>query len=292
MALAYEGLRQFLQQFQKETGLNVVIKDFVGLLDGGTELFEAVQDFYIHKQPYCMYIKSNPRLWDYCLLEKKMIYDKLLKEPVPFYGRCYTGICEYVVPILYKGKVIAALTVGNYRMEGENIEKKLQRMAANNPLDLHELSKNYYESTIDWNPLYMDQIQKLQVVTEYISLTYGNLLENQQKIAKVSSEISKPYILSHALEYLRIHHKEEISLEELARFCHCSKSYLSHQFKKYTQMTLKTYINNLRINSAKELLKEGASITEIAFLVGFKDSNYFSKVFRQLEHITPTEFQN
>ena len=292
MVLAYEGLHQFLKQFQKESGLHVVIKDFVGLLDRDTELFEAVQDFYIHKQPFCMYVKSNSRLWGYCLLEKKLIYARLLRDPVAFYGRCYSGIYEYVIPILYNGVVIAALTVGNYRMEVEEIEKKFNQMTENNLLNLQALIKNYQESTIDWDPLYMVQIEKLQVVTEYISLVYGNFLENQKKIVKSTSEISKPYILSHALEYLKIHHKEDISLEALAGFCHCSKSYLSHQFKKYTQMTLKTYINHLRINSAKELLMEGISVTEIAFLVGFKDSNYFSKVFRELEQITPTEYQH
>lgn len=290
--MTYQGLKQFIQQFQEESGLKVVIKDFVGFLDWDEELFEAVQDFYIHKSPFCMYIKESKRLWDYCLMEKKLLYQRLLREPVPFYGCCYANVMEYVIPILYKDTLIAALTVGSFKVETEKSHHKLNQLVKRQGLDPLELDRTYEQSTVLWENDFETAIHRLNIIAEYLALAYSNLKRDEKEKIKLQHEMSKPYVLSHALEYIKLHYKEDVSLETLARFCHCSKSYISHQFRLYTQMTLKTYVNHLRINEAKELLSQGKSITEIAFWVGFKDSNYFSKVFRELEQMTPTDYYN
>lgn len=239
-----------------------------------------------------MYIKENRRLWDYCIKEKKMIYHRLLKDPIPFYGCCYANVCEYVLPILHQGRVIAALTVGGFKTDEGIIDYKLGQLANKYGLQPSKLYTTYQESNIEWRPGYEEQIEHLKLVVEYLALAYANLMDIEMDKIRHQKEMSRPYILSHVLEYIKLHYKEDITLEELARFCHCSKSYISHQFRLYTQMTLRHYVNQLRLNAAKELLMKGNPITEVAFMVGFKDSNYFSKVFRELEHITPTDYIN
>jgi len=290
-AMDYAGLTGYLDRFQKESGLEVVIKDFIGLFEMDARLFEAVRNFYIHKSPYCMTVKGNPKLWDYCLLEKKMIYRRLMREPVPFFGYCFAGVGEYVLPVRHEGTVIAALAIGCFRIEPELLERKLHHLAEKYELDENALS-NGYESNArvrieDMEP-YREQ---LEIIVEYLCLVYAALSRKEKTgTAGIEPGMNRSYTLSHVMEYLRVHHAEEVTLEDLSAFCHCSKSYLSHQFRLYTQMTMKAYINQLRVNSAKELMRSGKSITEAAFSVGFKDSNYFSKVFRDLEHKTPTEY--
>ena len=57
-------------------------------------------------------------------------------------------------------------------------------------------------------------------------------------------------------------------------------------------MTIMFYVQNLRITQAKKLLREGKfSITEIAFQVGFNDSNYFSSCFKKATGISPLEYR-
>ncbi|MBQ7900963.1 MAG: helix-turn-helix transcriptional regulator [Clostridia bacterium] len=73
---------------------------------------------------------------------------------------------------------------------------------------------------------------------------------------------------------------------------HCSPSYVSHFFKKNKGITIKGYVNNLRIENAKQLLKStGLSIDEISFAVGFGDISYFSKVFKAHVGLSPTEYR-
>lgn len=69
-------------------------------------------------------------------------------------------------------------------------------------------------------------------------------------------------------------------------------SYLSRKFKEETGFTLTDFINKKRIDEAKIFLNKGdISITDIAFMVGFNDINYFSKVFKKWTTLTPTEFK-
>ena len=81
-------------------------------------------------------------------------------------------------------------------------------------------------------------------------------------------------------------------MEELADFCHCSQSHLSHIFKRRIQVNVNTYINKVRIEASKNFLVEtDISIGDIAFHVGFNDSNYYTRVFTQLVSISPREYR-
>ena len=68
--------------------------------------------------------------------------------------------------------------------------------------------------------------------------------------------------------------------------------YLSTYFKNHTSENLTTYLNRVKIEKAKQLLKESdISITEISKIVGFSDHNYFSKVFKKYVAVTPTAYR-
>ena len=86
---------------------------------------------------------------------------------------------------------------------------------------------------------------------------------------------------------------EDLTIAELASHFNMSVSYFAHFFKQYAQKSVIEYINELRILRAKTFLeKEEASISEIAIRVGFSDINYFSRKFKSISGITPTEYRN
>lgn len=79
----------------------------------------------------------------------------------------------------------------------------------------------------------------------------------------------------------------------LASNSFCNASYLSCLFKKKTGVNISRYVNQVRVEAAKELLDTTTKcITEICFEVGFNDSNYFAKVFKQITAMTPKEYRN
>ncbi|MDF7807737.1 helix-turn-helix domain-containing protein [Pontiellaceae bacterium B12219] len=87
-------------------------------------------------------------------------------------------------------------------------------------------------------------------------------------------------------------YSKDWKLDELARIGHMSSSSLLTIFRKATGQTPIDYLVRLRIQRAMELLRQtDASITEIAFQVGFNDSNYFTRQFRKASGIPPRQFR-
>ncbi len=71
-----------------------------------------------------------------------------------------------------------------------------------------------------------------------------------------------------------------------------SSFYFSKIFKQYRGVTFIDYLTSFRVSRAKELLKDLRwSIKEISCKVGYPDSNYFTRVFKRLEGLTPTEYR-
>lgn len=82
------------------------------------------------------------------------------------------------------------------------------------------------------------------------------------------------------------------SIATLAEKLHFSESYLSSVFKKQFDTTVGAYINKLRMEKAKELLLQpGARVSQVAAQVGFDDTDYFTKRFRQYTGQTPREYR-
>ena len=78
----------------------------------------------------------------------------------------------------------------------------------------------------------------------------------------------------------------------MARALSISPSWLSICFKKETGVTIKDYTRKLRIENAKALLKQGSyKVYEVADMVGFTSSQYFSKVFFQETNQIPQDYR-
>jgi AraC-like DNA-binding protein len=94
------------------------------------------------------------------------------------------------------------------------------------------------------------------------------------------------------LDYIQENYNEKIDVTMLSRKANMSYSYFCRVFKKTTGNSPLEYINRLRINRAVELMKESCrNISEIAICVGFSDTNYFSRVFKQIKKASPTRFR-
>lgn len=94
------------------------------------------------------------------------------------------------------------------------------------------------------------------------------------------------------LEYVNNNYDKHLGLNDCANQLHISPNYISRMFKKYTQVSFITYINELRIKKALELLRDtDLSIKEIAQRVGYNNLNYFYKNFKAVTGITPRIFK-
>lgn len=104
-----------------------------------------------------------------------------------------------------------------------------------------------------------------------------------------ASPAQLPQALRHALAYMKKHYSMALDLEDLAEECKLSPSYLSRLFSNHLGMGFVEYLHQLRVEAAQKLLeKPGYRIKEIARMVGFKDPNYFSRVYRRIVGMPPT----
>jgi signal transduction histidine kinase/DNA-binding LacI/PurR family transcriptional regulator/DNA-binding response OmpR family regulator len=94
-----------------------------------------------------------------------------------------------------------------------------------------------------------------------------------------------------AMAYIHEHYAEPISRSELAGYLAVSDRYLTRCFHQEMGITPVTYLNRYRIHKAREFIeKRTFTITEVAQMVGFSDSNYFGRVFRQEIGAAPSEY--
>ena len=92
--------------------------------------------------------------------------------------------------------------------------------------------------------------------------------------------------------YIFDNYDKSIYLDDVASKFNISRSYLSKKFKIITGFGFKEYLVNVRIKQAcKYLLETNKSITDIAFLCGFNDSNYFGDAFRHIKGMSPNKFR-
>ena len=96
----------------------------------------------------------------------------------------------------------------------------------------------------------------------------------------------------HIIQYMTMHFQENITVADLAAQEHISVSYLVRIFKEITGQTPITYLNNIRMNKAKQLLADGCPVTAAALNVGFSDVYYFSRAFKKHVGITPSSYKS
>lgn len=94
------------------------------------------------------------------------------------------------------------------------------------------------------------------------------------------------------LVYIDEHYRDlDISLKKIASVFSYTEKYLSLLFKKNMNVSFRTYLNRLRIQYAHELIESGVtSVRQIAFMCGYYDALYFSKVFKKQRGTTPSEY--
>ena len=99
-------------------------------------------------------------------------------------------------------------------------------------------------------------------------------------------------VMAHVRRYLEDNYMFDISLDSVGEILHISPAYLSAQFKKYQKMNFLDCLTELRINAAKELLKDPfRSSAEVASMVGYEDASYFARAFKKRTGTTPTQYR-
>lgn len=118
------------------------------------------------------------------------------------------------------------------------------------------------------------------------------ILRHQHFELEVDSKNKTSKDIAFIKHYLKTYYRESIQLEDLASMTHLSRFYISHSFKKDVGLSPMEYLMTIRIKESKILLRTtNYSVSQIADIVGFTTPTYFSKQFRKVTGISPSDYR-
>lgn len=139
-----------------------------------------------------------------------------------------------------------------------------------------------------------EAISKITQKEQYDAQTAADSPEPNAAILQFNLERhGKSKYVEEAIQYIRLHHQEDITISTVANFMEISEGYLSRVFKKETDYTFTSYLTYYRIRLAMNLLKDcRVKVYEVADQVGYSDTAYFSAQFKKIVGLSPSEYQD
>ena len=109
---------------------------------------------------------------------------------------------------------------------------------------------------------------------------------------QIDSAEEKNVLVELAREYVEEHYYENLMLTDVAQKAGISAGYLSTLFQRQLSRGFVDYLNEIRIEHACAYLRQNYLQTyEIAYKVGFRDEKYFSRVFKKIKGLSPSEYR-
>ncbi len=141
----------------------------------------------------------------------------------------------------------------------------------------------------DQNSVY-EEFKRMETLGEtkaYLKNLFKSIVNNHMQ-----NESGYNNAVESAKKFISANYYKDISLELMANYVYLNPSYFSELFKKETGRNFIEYLTGVRINRAKELLKNtGLKSYEVCEAVGYTDSKYFSKLFKKIVGVTPSEYK-
>ncbi|THF73796.1 response regulator [Cohnella fermenti] len=159
------------------------------------------------------------------------------------------------------------------------------------------LSRLVIEHEGDWKRLYADRYGDADWIAELRSREeaareLAALCEGISEFLRKTREAPPASEIAGIVAYIRGHYWEDINLKKIAGMFYITSGYLGQLFKKETGKYFNDYINEIRVEEAKKLLRDPRwSIADIAEKVGYKNTNHLYLHFRNYAGISPGDYR-
>jgi len=138
---------------------------------------------------------------------------------------------------------------------------------------------------------YLNEVSRFDNV-EDLSNWLASMLSSFTGMVFAAPDAKHTETIQKVMEYVNNNYMNRITLNDVSEHVSFSVSYLSRMFKEEKGISLTSYINEVRIRAAKVLIKQSdISLSQAAYLCGFDDQSYFSKVFKKMTGTTPGKYR-
>lgn len=230
-----------------------------------------------YSNPVCNTIRD-------CSLKTCLLSDNFAKAnssiTEPYSYTCPGGFTETIIPLLDNKYTYGYCIVGQYRLETNLFPEEFFREFCNKyNLSLSNLKEQWMSTASYAQKEIRALISVVQVILQY-SKERNILGSNHSELFACIDE------------FINTNLDKPITIESLSENFYLSKQQLYLLFRENVQQTVKSYINNKRLDKAKSLMLHTENpLPIIAESVGFNDFNYFIKKFKAREHCTPKQFK-
>lgn len=269
-----EKLQEILDCFVEITGIRAAYFD---------STVENLSGKNLDSCAFCKSIRQIAAINEGCIRNDETAFNRSKETKSPYLYQCHIGLWEAVVPLMVKDNLAGFLMIGqvkssDFERTWNDIEAALRSMQTASE-KVEDIKNKFIQL-----PVY--QMNQIKAALKMLEIIAQNIINSDIILLYNSSLVEK------AKEYLKQHYTENISIKVLAAELDISQSSLITLFKREVGATITEYTENLRMGKARELLLlSPLSVKEIAYQCGYVDQNYFSRVFKKSENLSPIEFR-
>lgn len=286
-SLNSELINKIAQDFAQATGLAVVVVNIHG---------EEISDLF-NFTPFCQLMRQDPVNHLRCRMSDRCGGLEASKSNEPCIYRCHAGLTDFSIPLVIAGHLVGFVLCGQVRLHSDVYL-----------IDILSIDNNWKQ-----NPALLDEFHNVPIMdfsrviasADLLKLIVENCLKKHLNFVVINDNMGSkepgrirpvhPHDskMKKALRYIDMHLSEELRLEEVAAKVYLSPYYFSKLFKKYQGIGFNAWVNQQRMVNAREMLQHSDwSIASIAKNLGFSQTSYFCKVFRQAYNVTPQVFRS
>jgi len=284
-SLDSELINKIALDFAHATGLAVVVVNIHG---------EEISERF-NFTSFCKKMREDPELYSRCKMSDRCGGLEASKDNKPCIYRCHAGLTDFSIPLIIAGNLVGFVLCGQVRVTNDVTMDNIQKVDQHWQAD-HELLKAYESipmvdfskviASADLLKLIVDNCIKKHLNFIVINDTISPEPDRPKSTAAYDAKIKK------ALRYIDTHFSEDLRLEDVAAHVYLSPYYFSKLFKKQLGIGFNAYVTQQRMMNAKQMLEHSDwSIASIAKNLGFSQTSYFCKVFRQTFQITPQMYR-
>lgn len=289
---------------------------------------DSVTDYSI-KNSFCASVMNDPKLGVLCKKCKSRGALEAIQRNKSYIHLCPFDLIEISVPILIEEEYLGSIAGGQVALLIPEASEHLEHLVENRgqmeflkELDnkdlylktnkmkctdiiaatrmissIRDYLVSYFLKPIIYNENRKDEKVEFESYVQNETEFNGKRGENKAYNSFYDNEVPeqyepKNYLLKPVFKYLFANKGENVPLTDAATLCHISTCYFSRLFAKELGINYSQFVNQLKIQWAKELLdKTDFSVIRISSELGYNDSTYFIKTFKRYEGVTPTKYR-
>lgn len=236
-----------------------------------------------HQNPFCTLVAKHNHSCAACLQMQQEVCNTA--NGVPATLKCSFGMSESAIKVKLGDRTIGHLQTGQVFFKATTPNQtttaigRLQKLGSN--INAKEATTAYQATRVMPKAQYDSAIRLLEFFAKQLSL-----MANQIALQEQAAE---PPQVARARQFIHEHSGEEISLGDVARAAAISPFYLCKKFKETTGLHFTDYVSRVRVEKAKELLRNPNNrISEVAYQTGFQSLSHFNRCFKRIAGESPT----